>query len=255
MKTREIGGSGSELKFNVGEHKYYIDSKEIPSVTQVTNTIAKPALKYWAANQAGEYIENELEPGKKYVFDELDIKELAEGASNAHQKTGGEATSIGSLVHQFAEDFLQAKINNTKTPELPHNEKAKNGAKAFLNWYTENNIEPLQTEQILYHSNHNYAGTYDLLARVNGELTVIDYKTSKSIYDEYWLQVAAYLFASRHLRKLEGKDLPTQAGIIQFSKTSEDFDVETKGKKELWKHFWHGFLSARGTLYWQEEIV
>jgi len=143
----------------------------------------------------------------------------------------------------------------TEEPPVPVNDKAEKSISQFLDWVSGVSIKPLETERIVMHTSHEYAGTYDLLAEIDGELTVIDYKTSKDIYDNYWMQIAAYLFASRHLRKLEGRELPTQAGIIRFPKDGAGFEVELKDRDELWDHFWHGFLSARGLYYWENEVA
>jgi len=37
-----------------------------------------------------------------------------------------------------------------------------------------------------------YAGTVDRIAQINGKNYLIDIKTSNTIYDHYWLQLAAY---------------------------------------------------------------
>ncbi len=251
MKSREV--AGTEIEFDDSQHKYFIEDQQIPGVTSITGVLHKPALMYWAANCAGDYIEEELSPGE--ALDEVEINELAEGARRAHKSAGGKATTIGSIVHQFAEDYMTARKLAMEEPPMPVNDKAEKSVNQFLDWVSEVHIEPHETEQICFHSSHNYAGTYDLLAEIDGELTVIDYKTSKGIYDEYWMQVAAYLFASRHLRKLEGDELPTQAGIIRFPKSGAGFEIAMKDRDELWDHFWHGFLSARGLYHWENEIA
>lgn len=251
MIEREV--AGITVKFDEKQHKYFVKDREIPSVTTITGMIHKPALMYWSANCAGDYVEDKLAPGK--ALDEVQINELAEGARKAHTHQGSKATTIGSIVHDFAEDYMTARKLAMEEPPMPVNEKAQKSVNQFLDWVSEIDIKPYETEQICFHTSHDYAGTYDLLAEIDGKLTVIDYKTSKAIYDEYWMQVAAYLFASRHLRKLEDKELPTQAGIIRFPKDGAGFEVEIKSSEALWDHFWAGFLSARSLLHWEQEIV
>ena len=56
----------------------------------------------------------------------------------------------------------------------------------------ERGIEWLGSEKKVYSKLWNYAGTIDALARINGELYVIDFKTSAKIYKEYYLQVYGY---------------------------------------------------------------
>lgn len=253
MIKRKIGDL--EIKFDSDDHQYYVEDEEVPGVTTITGVIDKSTpLMWWVANSARDYIKDELAPGE--ALDEIEIDELAEGARLAHKRQGSKATTIGSIVHKFAEDFIQAKINDTEEPDLPVNENAKNSAKQFLVWFSENDIKPIETEQICYNSNQNYAGTYDLLCEIDGDLTVIDFKTSKAIYDEYWLQVTAYLFAARHMSYFEEKDVPEQAGIIRFPKDGEGFEIEIEDdEKRLWRHFWYGFVSARNILRWQQNMT
>lgn len=245
--------NGTEVKFDEDKHKYYIDDREVPTVTQITGIINKPALIYWAANCAGDYVATQLQPGKP--LDEVEIEELAEGARKAHRKSGKRATTIGTIVHQFAEDYIQADINDTYKPELPHNEKAKKSAKSFLDWYSEFCTKPHETERICYHPYENYAGTYDLMAEIEDNLTVIDFKTSKGIYDEYWLQVVAYLKAEQSRAVLDQGCQPIQAGIIRFPKDGCDFEVKIEKDEAMIEKHWETFKACQEILHWQQNVV
>lgn len=249
---QQVDVDGQTIKFDPKKHKYYKDNEELYSVTQITNIVAKPGLKYWSANQAGKYIENYFEAGKEYVFDETEIKDLAKEASDAHKDRT--AVNIGALVHSFAEDYLQAKLNNETEPDLPVNEEAKSAAKQFLDWYSENDIIPHQTERIVYNDERQYAGTLDLLATINDKLTVIDFKTSSGIYPEYWLQVAAYAEALTNERVGAGKSLPEGVGIVRFPKDGADFEAELEYGDDLWWH-WEAFQAAETLTTWKKEIV
>ena len=95
-----------------------------------------------------------------------------------------------------------------------------------------NNIFPkidsfISTEATV-HNNHEYAGTLDLLALVDGKLTIIDYKSSyrpKSSLqiDEHFQQLAAYALAhdNMHNTKIE------QAMIFVVYKESYKYEILT----------------------------
>lgn len=51
---------------------------------------------------------------------------------------------------------------------------------------------PITAETAIYHPEKRYAGTPDLIARLDGELVVLDLKTSSGIRDKHLLQVGAY---------------------------------------------------------------
>jgi hypothetical protein len=44
----------------------------------------------------------------------------------------------------------------------------------------------------MVYSHHGYAGTLDAIVRIAGETWLLDYKTSKGVYPETALQLAAY---------------------------------------------------------------
>ena len=66
-------------------------------------------------------------------------------------------------------------------------------AKYFADWIKSlESFELLVSEGTYFNEEHEYAGTIDIIARINGQLYVIDLKTSPNIYPSYGLHVAAY---------------------------------------------------------------
>jgi len=63
---------------------------------------------------------------------------------------------------------------------------------SFLEW--QDAVKPtwLVWDVNLYSEKHGYAGTLDAIAEIEGELWLIDFKTSKVISTEYAMQVSAY---------------------------------------------------------------
>ena len=126
-------------------------------------------------------------------------------------------------------------------PKLPTQEEALNSIDAFKAWVQENEIEWLSSEEKLYHRKHKYAGTVDARAYINGEYCVIDWKTSKAVYPEYHLQVAAYAKAveDMHDKKVDA------TYILRCDKVTGRF--EAVRSKDIAKNF-KAFLAAL-TLY------
>jgi hypothetical protein len=63
-------------------------------------------------------------------------------------------------------------------------------------------VRPLEVEAIVIHETLGYGGTCDLVAELDGEVWLLDWKTSKTVawpdgrvYDEMRLQLAAYAHA------------------------------------------------------------
>lgn len=59
-------------------------------------------------------------------------------------------------------------------------------------WWKKANPLVLAHEFVVLSDKYNFGGTVDLLCLINGELWIIDYKTSASIWKEYELQISSY---------------------------------------------------------------
>ena len=100
------------------------------------------------------------------------------------------ATTRGTSFHTLAENFL---LNNDLPEGLPISEFLFNISKSTLRKI--NNIYAL--EGSLYSKQLGIAGTVDCIAEYNGELAIIDFKSSKKPkprkwIDHYFVQCAAY---------------------------------------------------------------
>jgi len=86
-------------------------------------------------------------------------------------------------------------------------------------------LEVEALELHLHSDKYDYAGTCDFIGRVDGEKLVIDWKTSKAIYNTYPLQFSAYLHAYEELyaKRLDGAMVVCvrDSGII-YKKFSRD---------------------------------
>lgn len=174
-----------ELSFDEKKHLYTVDGTKVDGVTGVLGVINKPALMYWAVNQAIEHLQETIKPGVAY--DEIQILDMLSSAKAAHRKKKETAADKGSIVH----NWIKAHIAGA-APEMPFNEECKNSIEQFLAWQKEHKVEFIESEKILYSKRFRYAGTTDFIAKINGSIVIGDFKTSTGIWDEYWLQIAAY---------------------------------------------------------------
>lgn len=108
------------------------------------------------------------------------------------------AGNRGSRIHGAIEAFI-------KGDEIKHDAQFPNsdGTMAeltadeyralvkFADWDALTRPEYITTEKTVVSKIFGYAGTLDCLARIDGKLYLIDWKTGKSIYTSYFLQVAA----------------------------------------------------------------
>jgi len=215
---------GKEFAFDEKEHAYFFDGAPVPGVTTILSCINKPALMPWAVKMTRDYWLEALKAGR------TDHDKIHKESWNAHRNVSKAAADIGSNVHAYAE----AALKGLPLPELK-TEEAKRGADAFHKWQSAHTIKLLASERRIFSLEHYYAGTCDLIAEIDGEYCVGDFKTSSGIYPEMRMQTAAYQHAIQ-----EEKGFKVQSRwIIRFDKkTGEfeakrftDFDLDFKGFK------------------------
>ena len=239
-------GDSVDLEFSAGRHTYRVDGEYVPSVTTILGVINKPALMPWAAKEGARwFMENtsivpDQEDRDAYpVFaDGMTLDGMYNGIRGAFRATSKEARDIGTAVHKWCEEAINWKLGNGEEPTMLTDERAVSAIDGFRDWIAQNNIEWVSSEERIYNREHNYAGTVDAVAYVNDEFCVIDFKTSTGIWDEYFLQVAAYAEA---VAQVHG-DAIESAWILRFDKKTGEF--EAKKSQDISADF-KAFLGAQ----------
>jgi hypothetical protein len=121
----------------------------------------------------------------------------AEAIKAAAGDKGSKVHLAISAILEGLEVRIDSKFENKSTgqPEELTFEEVE-CIKSFLDWRaTLESFEPIAWDIVVFSEQHGYAGSIDLIARVNGELYIIDFKTSQSVWPEYEMQVSAYRVA------------------------------------------------------------
>lgn len=232
-------------------HKYVlVGTKErLLSATTVTGTIDKSrVLMIWLKKLIRDFL-------TPFIGSVL-TSGLLEDALDQDNKRKQEAADIGTAVHEWAEAHIAAIVAKTTPPAIPEPtegmdedaikqvEGIRNGVLAFLKWEEQHNVEYVISEQVVYSRKHNYVGTVDCMAKVDGKLSVIDFKTSKGVYPEFYLQAACYRAALVEEFAYE----IDQTLLLNFNKiTGEFFAHETNEHEEDYAAFL-GLLVAKRRL-------
>lgn len=134
------------------------------------------------------------EVAHRYILDGVDIpsvSKLMEPLSK-HEYRGidewtlNRAADRGTSVHNTLENYVKYGVEDVK----PEFQGYMNG---FLEWWNTVNPIPVAAEFKVYHKLLKYGGTIDLLAYIDGELNMIDYKTtSKLIQKNCRVQTEGY---------------------------------------------------------------
>lgn len=150
----------------------------VPSITNVIGVLNKPALPRWAAKVVAEQA-----VAMRESLPNLDPAEAVDLLKGAPWRSSGRAANRGTTVHAYLEARLQGL-----EPELLEGEALKYRAAAEA-WLDRWQPEVVATELTVF--DRRYAGTGDLWCKVDGEMRIVDFKTSKAIYPEAALQLAA----------------------------------------------------------------
>lgn len=180
--------------FRTPRHLYYFNGRgPWPGVTSITDVLDKPALTRWHKEQVAK---SAIAHAERLVADrDLGNVDAAVAFLLNVRNEGTEGRDRGSRIHQTLESVLR------REPYIvdPRDEPAIAGARTWLN---ETKVRPIEVEAYLIHETLGYGGTCDLIAEIDGEVWLLDWKTSKSvaspsgrIYDEMRLQLAAYTHA------------------------------------------------------------
>ena len=172
-------------------HLYYFNGRgPWPGVTTVTDVLDKPALLRWHREQVARAA---IASAERLVADrDAGNEDAAVAYLLATRNEGTDGRERGSRIHGVLESVLRRESVDID----PADAAAVAGARAWLN---EAKVRPLEVEAYLINETLGYGGTCDLIAEIDGEVWLLDWKTSKSVawasgkvYDEMRLQLAAY---------------------------------------------------------------
>ena len=142
------------------------DGTRVPGATTITGLLNKPHLVRWANKLGLEGIDS-----SKYT---------------------DEAAAVGTLAHALVQAHLQGETLDTTMFSPTQVDLAENAVLSYLEWEKRHKIEPLICEVPMVSEKLRYGGTVDCYCMLDGIPTLIDFKTGKAIYDEYFVQTAAY---------------------------------------------------------------
>lgn len=249
-----------------GHHYEFVGlNSVVDSVTMILQMIEKEHIRYWAVKKGIEWLGladrwKRLFSGPVVDIKDPERKELLRGAQLAHKDNTADAANVGRQAHLAVENYINMWIKHgVKPPDIRLLFKTKEGrdpfgyyleehdktiveadlrsiaaARAIEKLFNERNIIPIAAE-ILVGIPGVSAGTLDFLCLLDGELAIIDFKTSNFVDDQaYPLQVSAYEAFLRFMTGLRIKRLR----IIKMSKDQAKFeDYVIPNKNEAYKAF------------------
>ena len=156
-----------------GLRKYLFGDEKLPSVTSVLKSTMseedKASLENWK-ERVGHKEANRIK---------------------------NEATSRGTSMHSYIEDFLRGRINESF---FESNEQYKNMAKEIIDKGIKGKLEEIYGMETTLHYPGKYAGTADLIGIYEGKECCVDFKQANRLkkveyIQDYFLQLGAYTLA------------------------------------------------------------
>lgn len=237
------------------------DGNVYPSVTTVLKVLGlgTEALIAWSARTERDAV---LEACAD-VFAERDAQGPAEfaalvemriGKAKQHQKLLAQGAEIGSQIHAEIQRRTALMLGQEAPAGVPLVDQAEVALMAWDDWLKTSGLKLYRAEQPVWDDELRAAGTIDALAyNDKGELGLIDYKSSRGIYDTHHVQVATYLKMARNFERL------SWAKIVRLPKSLDDPAFEVKDLGEMYggktlteEQLLNCFLGARmafGALY------
>lgn len=184
--------------------------EKVPGVTSVVGKLPKEFLKFWAAKVVAETAVENIGPLVGLAM--RDPKGAVDYLKRSPQRNTGEAANTGTEVHSLVERMARGEDIGRVHPDL---EGFTRGYQEFLDRFQP---EFLHLEETVWSETHGYAGSFDAIARIQGEVVILDNKTTRSgVHAEVALQMAAYANAD-YLLDQDGNQTPlpkiTAAGVV-----------------------------------------
>uniref|UniRef100_A0A6M3LCG6 Putative PD-(D/E)XK nuclease superfamily protein n=1 Tax=viral metagenome TaxID=1070528 RepID=A0A6M3LCG6_9ZZZZ len=145
------------------------------------------------------------------------------------EKLKEEAGDSGTCTHRLVEAHIKRVEADLKDFTANQINKAETGFLAFLDWEKENKLEYVGLEFQVVSESLRYGGTIDILARKNSSLWQVDLKTSKGIWPEMKVQVAAYNYA---YEEQEGKHID-ECHLLQLNKEDGSFQHHKLSREQI----------------------
>jgi hypothetical protein len=187
------------------------DGTRVPSVSTIIGRFKDSgALLKWAYSQ-----------GRTHGF----LEGTGKPAPASLYEVSGKAADIGTAAHAMVEAIIAGEEPEARPEylslDVDDRIKAANAFAMYQQWAAQSKLRIVAQEMQLVSEVHRYGGTPDAIGEIDGELCLVDWKTSNSVYSDYLLQLAAY----RALWEEVHPEQPLAGGfhLCRFAKEYGDF--------------------------------
>jgi hypothetical protein len=132
--------------------------------------------------------------------------------------------NVGTLLHDMALYFFLKKkyAELFKLYDEWTVEQSKKCYVKFIEWTSDKEFDPIHVEESFVSEKYRFGGTPDFYGRIKINsvwyFAILDWKTSKYIYDSHWYQTVGY---GKMLEHDHGKTLDI-AGVLKMPRSDEE---------------------------------
>lgn len=225
----------TRLTFTPGNHAYWLADpagrkSRITSVTSLLGLLDKPALKRWAANTAADYAIDHWDD-----LANMAPSQRRDAIAGAPWQSRDKSAATGTAIHSMAEDLVAGRPVEVPDDLAGH-------VNGLARWIDASGFQPHATECMVWSDEDPdlglcaYAGTFDALGvhPRHGTL-LVDWKTSRGVWPEMAVQVAAYAAAEWLVD--DGTDVamprPDTLAVAHIRPDGTDLHIVTPAERRL----------------------
>lgn len=224
---------------------YEWDGESYYSVTTILNVLNKPALPNWAAKSVAEFVTKNY-PVVSNLIGNGQNAEAIDLMKGAPWRQRDKAANLGTMVHQVIDSLSHGTPLFVEDDVVPY-------LASFNDWLDHFKPEILVSEGTIFNRQYDYAGTLDIIARIDGLNWLIDIKSGKGVYPEHALQIAAYA-QGEFIGHKDGQEEPLpiidKGAVLHLQKDGYHFIPVNIGKE-----VYDSFLYARELFRWTDDIA
>lgn len=224
-----------------GGHRYFHNPSgyyQRSVTTKLGGVLSKPHLIKWGIRIAVEWLQVQDRWQRLNIKSSYD--EMMAGAVLAHTDVRDDAGSVGGQAHSAIERWINQGIADGEMPEDITKFAVENAdtraiaaMRSVQKLFKDKNIIPICSE-ILVGDIRYSAGQLDFLCFWEGVLTLVDWKSSNNVSQDYILQAVAY---KKFLESMTGLKIK-KVKIAHISKDSDKYTIYKVGDFEkAWKAF------------------
>lgn len=222
------------------------DGSKVPGVTSVVGMLPKGFLGPWNAKLVAETAVENL--GEVVGIAMRDRQAAIDFLKGAPRRFTSKAADVGTDAHDIFEKMAGGASPGRLHPEL------KVYADHFGEFLDEFQPEFLHLEQTVWSDTHSYAGSFDAVMKIGGEVVGADWKTTRSgVHAEVAIQLSAYRYADYILNPEGGEDLEIPAwdgGAVLHVRPEGWKLVPVKCDEEIFEYF----LKLRAIFDWDKDV-